>query len=74
MIANQTQLYIDTSWAGKGGTQKTGLLRDFSLDIISGLHPKFHGNGLTFDVHGESYIDAMLKLTLEGRRDRGRLL
>ena len=66
MIANQAKLYIDTTWAGKGGTIKTGLLRDFSLDIISGLHPKFHGNGLTFDVHGESYIDAMLKLTLEG--------
>ena len=66
MVANQTQLYIDTSWATKGTTQKTGLLRDFSLEIITGLHPKFHGNALTIDSHGESYIDAMLKMTLEG--------
>ena len=66
MVANQAKLYIDTTWAGKGSTQKTGLLRDFSLEIISGLHPKFHGNGLTFDAHGETYIDAMLRLTLEG--------
>lgn len=66
MVANQTQLYIDTTWAGKGGTQKTGLLRDFSLEILSGLHPRFHGNGLTYDAHGETYIDVMLRMTLEG--------
>jgi hypothetical protein len=66
MVANQTKLYINPTWATRGNTQKTGLLRDFSLEIITGLHPQFHGNGLTFDVHGESYIDAMLKMTLEG--------
>jgi hypothetical protein len=73
MVANKTALYIDTSWSGKGGTIKTGLLRDFSLEIITGLHPKFHGNALTFDAHGESYIDAMLKLTLEGNSDANAL-
>ena len=66
MVANKTALYIDALWANKGTTLKSGLLRDFSLEIISGLHPKFHGNALTMDAHGESYIDAMLKLTLEG--------
>jgi hypothetical protein len=66
MAANNTKLFIDTTWAAKGTTQKTGLLRDYSLEIITGLHPKFHGNGLVIDSHGESYIDAMLSLTLEG--------
>lgn len=66
MVANQAQLFIDTTWAGKGGTQKTGLLRDFSLEILSGLHPRFHGNGLTYDSHGETFIDVMLRMTLEG--------
>lgn len=66
MVANKTQLYIDPLWANKGTTLKSSLLRDFSLEIITGLHPKFHGNALTMDSHGETYIDAMLKLTLEG--------
>ena len=66
MVANKTQLYIDATWANRGVTEKTGLLRDFSLDIITGLTPRFHGNALTMDSHGESYLDAMLKLTLEG--------
>jgi hypothetical protein len=66
MVANNTQLHIDALWANKGTTLKTGLLREYSLEIITGLHPKFHGNGLTMDAHGETYIDAMLRLTLEG--------
>jgi hypothetical protein len=66
IVANNTKLFINTSWATKGQTQKTGLLRDFSLEILTGLHPKFHGSGLTFDVHGEGYMDVMLRMTLEG--------
>jgi hypothetical protein len=73
MVANQTLLYVNTSWATKGTTLKTGLLRDYSLEIITGLHPKFHGGALTYDVHGESYIEAMLKLTLEGNSDANTL-
>lgn len=70
MVANNAKLHTAATWAGLSSpTQKTGLLRDFSLEIISGLHPKFHGNGLTFDAHGETYIDAMLRLTLEGNAD-----
>jgi hypothetical protein len=69
MVANKTQIFIDDAWADAGDTEKTGLLRDFSLEIITGLHPKFHGSTLTFDTHGESYIEAMLKLTLEGTSD-----
>jgi hypothetical protein len=66
MVANKTMLYIDPNWATKGTTLKTGLLRDYSLEILTGLHPKFHGNSLTMDSNGESKIDAMLRLTLEG--------
>lgn len=66
MVANKAELYIDPLWANKGATVKTGLLRDYSLEIITGLHPQFHGAGLVMDAHGETYIDAMLRLTLEG--------
>jgi len=66
MVANMTQLFIDTSWADRGVHDRPGLLRDFSLEMISGLHPRFHGNGLTMDSHGETYIDVMLRMTLEG--------
>jgi hypothetical protein len=73
IVANKAQLYIDTTWSGVGGSVKTGLLRDFSFELITGLHPKFHGSALTFDVHGESYFEAMLKLTLEGDSDANAL-
>ncbi len=66
MIANLTKLYINSSWATKGTTQVTGLLIDYSLEILTGLVPRHHGNGLSFDSHKEGPIDAMLKLTLEG--------
>jgi hypothetical protein len=66
MVANKTQFYIDTAFANVETTLMADLLRDFSLEIQTGLHPKFHGNSLTYDVHGEGYFDVMLRLTLEG--------
>lgn len=67
MNAALAQLYLDTTWAGVGGTVQSGLLRSFDIEILTGVHPKFHGSaGRTFNTHGESYIDAMVNLTLEG--------
>lgn len=67
MIANLTKLYIDSSWANLGNTQKTDLLREYSIEIQTGLHPKFFANGAkTMSSHGEGYLDLMATLTFEG--------
>jgi hypothetical protein len=67
MVANLTKVWIDSTWATLGTTQKTGLLQDFSIEILTGLHPKFLGEAHKyFDVHGEGFIDAMATFTLEG--------
>jgi hypothetical protein len=69
VAANLTKLYLDTSWAGLGGTQKTGLLRDFSVEGLNGAHPKFHGDDLAMNSRGFSYFDWMVTLTIEGNSD-----
>lgn len=61
------KLFIDTTWAGVGGTEKTNTLRAFDIEIITGLHPKFHGSGAnTFDNHGEGPMAIMGAFTFEG--------
>ena len=69
MIANLTELYIDTTWAGLGGTQKTSLLREFQVEFLNGLHPKFYGDALTMSGYGVGSIDALVQLVLEGGSD-----
>lgn len=70
---NMARLYVDTTWAGVGGTEKTSILRDFEFQLLNGAHPKFLGNSKTFSKHGESYLEAMLTLTLEGGADANAL-
>ncbi len=42
----KTQLYIDDTWAGLGGTEVTGAqLLDFSLTFATGLSPHFGADG-----------------------------
>ena len=61
-----TQLYIDTSWAGVGGTEKTNLLRAFDIEIIGGFYPEFHGGtALTFDTIGQGKPAILCTLTLD---------
>ena len=61
------RLYIDTTWTGRATTEVTDILRGWDLEILTGVHPKFFGSGQqTFDAHGESFIDVMLTLILEG--------
>lgn len=69
MAANMAQLYIDTLWADVGETAKTGLLRDFDFQVMNGAHPKFMGASKEFTSYGQSYLEAMLTLTIEGGAD-----
>ncbi len=61
------KLFIDSTWAGVGVTELTSTLRAFDIEIITGLHPKFHGSGnLYFDTHGEGPMSVMAAFTFEG--------
>jgi hypothetical protein len=67
IVAKLSRIYIDTTWAGAGTTEKTSLIRSWDLEILTGLHPKFFGSGNRyFDAHGESIFEVMLTLLLEG--------
>ena len=66
MNGKLARLYKDTTWAGRGTTELTSILRGGEIEIITGVHPKFFGDGNQyFSTHGESFIDAMLTLDLE---------
>ena len=70
MVANLVKLYIDSSWANLGNTQKTGLLRKYRIEIITGVHQKFQAAGVkTMTGHAENFIDVMWGLTFEGNSD-----
>lgn len=65
--AKLSRLYLDTTWAGIGGTEQTSLLRAFEVEIMVGNHEKFFGSANKhFTSHGEGEIGAMVTLTLEG--------
>lgn len=66
MNASLARLYLDTAWAGLGGTEQS-ILRGFELEIITGNHPKKFGSGVKyFTTYGEGVLQAMLTLDLEG--------
>ena len=69
MIANLTKIYVDPTWAALGSTQKTNILREFSIEILTGLHPRWHGETKTFSDHGEGSIDVMGTFTFEGNSE-----
>lgn len=67
MNAKLARLYVDTAWAGIGGTELSNLLRAFDIEIITGVHPKFSGSGNKyFNGHGEGLITVTCQFTLEG--------
>jgi len=67
MIANLAKLFIDSTWATLGSTQKTDLLREFSVEILTGNHPKFYANGSKLmSGYGEGFLDCLVALTFEG--------
>jgi len=65
--AKLARLFIDTTWAGVGVTEKTNTLRAFDVEFLTGLHPKFHGSGNEyFDNHGEGAMAVLGAFTFEG--------
>jgi hypothetical protein len=65
--AKLARFYLDTAWAGIGGTEKTNILRGFDIEILTGLHPKFSGSAdKFFNTHGEGLIAVTANFTLEG--------
>lgn len=67
LIAKLCRFYEDTSWANIGNTEKTGLLRAFDIQILTGLHPKMQGGANKyFDIHGEGTFKVIANLVLEG--------
>lgn len=45
IVAAKTKLFIDTTWAGLGGTQKSSLLMGGRVRLPSGLTPVKYGDG-----------------------------
>lgn len=67
MNAKLTRFYLDPSWAAVGSTEKTGTLREWSVEILTGLHPKMHGDQYNyFDVHAEGAFGVRCEFTFEG--------
>lgn len=70
MNAKLSRFYLDTTWAGVGGTEKTNILRAFDIEILTGLHPKFSGSGNKyFNGHSAGMISCTANFTLEGGSD-----
>lgn len=70
MIANLSRIWIDPAWASLGTTEKTALMRECSIEILTGLHPKFFAaNSKTFQTHGENFLDCRATFTFEGGSD-----
>lgn len=70
MNAKLARFYLDTAWAGIGGTEKTNILRGFDVEILTGVHPKFTGSANKyFNTHGEGIIAFTAQFTFEGNSD-----
>lgn len=66
MNAKLARLYMDSSWAGIGGTEMAAQLRSFELSIITGVQPNFEGSSRDdFDSHSESIIGWNLGFTVK---------
>lgn len=65
--AKLARLYLDTSWAGVGGTELANALRTFDIEILTGVHPKFSGAATKiFNGHSEGVISVMGTFGIEG--------
>lgn len=59
-----TKLFIDTSWAGLGGTQKSGVLTGFKWNFKTGFSERFTADGnLYFTALNEDAKEIDLELT-----------
>lgn len=61
-------VYCDTTWAGLGGTQLTGIQRGVSIEVMTGLKPDFTAEGRAdkdFGKHSVNSLAAKLSITWE---------
>lgn len=61
-------VYLDTTWAGLGGTQLTGIQRDVTFNCTTGLKPDFTADGRAdkdFSKHSVNSLGATLSITWE---------
>ncbi len=64
MAVNQAKLFIDTTWAGLGGTQKVGVLTAFNWKFTTGFTPLYSASGnLYYDALHEEAKEVELELT-----------
>lgn len=64
--AKLAQMYVDSSWAGVGGTELSDGLVDFGLEILTGVHPVFRGSSQNyFNAHREGVIDYTFTATVD---------
>lgn len=71
------RIYRDTSWAGVGGTEKTGLIRAVDIEIMTGLEPASHGGvNKYFDtnIDGNFRINAALTVSQNSEAEAIRTL
>lgn len=67
MSANLTNFFIDSAFADLGDTKVTDLIHEYSIEILTGIYPRFEAKGVkTPTSFGESYIDMMMTLTMRG--------
>lgn len=60
--------YLDTSWAGLGGTQMTGLIRSGSIEVTTGISPSYTADGRSdkdFVEHQVGSLTARQQLVFE---------
>lgn len=75
MNAKTSRLYVDTAWAGVGVTEYSNLLRGFSVELLTGVHPDFTGSANKyFNAHKEGLISVMATITIEGGSNSTTLL
>ena len=74
MNAKKARLYVDSAWSGVGGTELSDLLRDFRVEILTGVHPSFAGSANDyFNAHKEGIIGFTAAFTIEGGSDAATL-
>lgn len=68
LVSNSLAYYLDTTWAGLGGTQKTIVLRSASFECTTGYAPDYTLDARTdadFVQHNVGRITAALSLVME---------
>lgn len=67
MNGKLSRFYLDTTWAGIGGTEITSSLRGCEIEVLTGNEAKFFGDANKyFATFGEGMIGGMVTLDLEG--------